>query len=336
MALTGISRIDDMLAGRSTDPIGAGGDAETVGFIQDLLIGHDFRGLPGILGAGRGTFGPHSTDAVRQFQEARNLPATGTVDGRTLETLARTPWARPFACCGYLTLVLDLDFTGLARLVSLTSQFEGAGRFTALNRNTDRAGLSFGLIQWAQKPSRLNELLRAFQAAQPAAFVRILGAGSEADARGLIDHTARPRGGTDDDGRAVDPRFDLIAPPWDARFIAAGNDPDLQRVQIDTAIAAFKNSIARVNAFAPRIQSERGIAFMLDLANQHGDGGAESIFRKVDAPGLSNDDLLTALQQESVARVRAQFGDGAVVQSTLARREAFRKSPALSDQAFVV
>jgi hypothetical protein len=34
--------------------------------------------------------------------------------------------------------------------------------------------------------------------------------------------------------------------------------------------------------------------------------------------------------------VHAQFGDGAVVQSTLARRKAFRKSSALSDQAFVV
>ena len=178
MTLTGISRIDDLLAGRSTDPVGAGGDAETVGFIQDLLIGHDFRGLPGVLGAGRGIFGPHSTDAVRQFQEARNLPATGTVDGR--------------------------------------------------------------------------------------------------------------------------------------------------------------KSITWLHAFAPRIQSERGIAFMLDLANQHGDAGAESIFRKVDAHGLSDDDLLTALQRESVARVHAQSGDGAVVQSTLARREAFRKSSALSDQAFVV
>src|SRR5262245_13675361 len=210
MALTGISRIDDMLAGRSTDPIGAGGDAETVGFIQDLLIGHDFRGLPGVLGAGRGTFGPHSTDAVRQFQEARNLPATGTVDGRTLETLARTPWARPFACCGYLTLVLDLDFTGLARLVSLTSQFEGAGRFTALNRNTDRAGLSFGLIQWAQKPGRLNELLRAFQQRQPQIFVRIFGGGDMGLAQALINHTGKPQGGLDSQGRTTDPRFDLV------------------------------------------------------------------------------------------------------------------------------
>jgi peptidoglycan hydrolase-like protein with peptidoglycan-binding domain len=336
MARTGINRIDDLLAGRPVDPIGAAGDPETVGFIQDLLIGHDVHGLPGVLGAGRGTFGPHTTDAVRQFQEARSLPPTGVVDGATLDRLARAPWAQPFACCGYVTLVLDLDFTGLVRLVSLTSQFEGAGRFTALNRNSDRAGLSFGLIQWAQKPGRLNELLRAFEAAEPAAYGRIFGAGNEADARGLIDHTARPRGGTDDQGRTLDPRFDLIAPPWDARFIAAGSDPALQRVQIDTAIAAFHKSIARLQLFAPRIQSERGIAFMLDLANQHGDAGAESIFRAADAPGVSDQDLLAALQRESVARVRAQFGDGVVVQSTLARREAFRNSPALSDEAFVV
>jgi peptidoglycan hydrolase-like protein with peptidoglycan-binding domain len=336
MARTGVSRIDDLLNGRSADPIGAGGDVETVGFIQDLLIGHDFRGLPGILGAGRGSFGPRTIDAVRQFQQACTLPATGTIDRPTLDALAHRPWTRPFACCGYLTLVLDLEFTGLARLVSLTSQFEGAGRFTALNRNTDKAGLSFGLIQWAQKPGRLNELLRAFQSAQPAAFVRILGGGSEAEARGLIDHTARTRGGTDDAGRTLDPRFDLIAPPWDARFIAAGSDPALQRVQFDTAIAAFRKSIARLQVFAPGIRSERGIAFMVDLANQHGDAGAESIFRKVAAPGLTEENLLAALEQESVARVHAQFGDGPEVESTQGRRRAFRTSPSLSDQALVV
>src|SRR5262249_58776742 len=142
--------------------------------------------------------------------------------GRTLETLARTPWARPFACCGYLTLVLDLDFTGLARLVSLTSQFEGAGRFTALNRNTDRAGLSFGLIQWAQKPGRLNELLRAFQSRQPDLFVQVLAGGDANLAQGLIAHTAKIRGGTDASGATIDPRFDLIDDQWVGRFIEAG------------------------------------------------------------------------------------------------------------------
>src|SRR5689334_8085585 len=110
MVRTGITRIDDLLNGRPTGAIGATSDPETVGFIQDLLIGHNFKGLPGVVGAGRGTFGPQTTEAVRQFQQAATLPATGTVDGPTLSALARAPWTRPFACCGYLALVLDVDF----------------------------------------------------------------------------------------------------------------------------------------------------------------------------------------------------------------------------------
>lgn len=333
---TGIDRIDDLLSDRSGATIDPNADQDAVGFVQDVLLGHDFRSLPGVLGAGRGVFGPHTTDAVRAFQQQSSLNATGTVDGPTLQALVKTPWTRPFACCAYLTVVLDVAYTGMARLVSLTAQFEGMGRFTALNRNSDGAGLSFGLIQWAQKPGRLNELLRAFQAGEPARFVDVLGGGVEETAQLLIEHTAKPRGGTNVHGLTTDPRFDLIAAPWDTRFVAAGHDPALQRVQLRTAIAAFQKSLQRLQAMMPALRSERGIAFLLDVANQHGDAGAESIIRAVQRPGISESDLLAAIQRESVARVRAQFGDGPETDSTAVRRNAFRTSPLLSDQPLAV
>ena len=105
----------------------------------------------------------------------------------------------------------------------------------------------------------------------------------------------------------------------------------LQRVQIALAIAAFERSIALLQTFAPEIRSERGIAFMVDVANQHGDAGAESIFEKVRKPGLTEAELLAAMTEESVARVRTQFGDGAEVESTRARRTAFQTTELLSD-----
>lgn len=72
-------------------------------------------------------------------------------------------------------------------------------------------------------------------------------------------------------------------------------------------------------------RSEREIAFMLDLANQHGDGGAKSI---VQAAGPQ----LLGMENESVKRVAAQFGEGSnEVASTRARRTAFRTSTLLSD-----
>ena len=76
---------------------------------------------------------------------------------------------------------------------------------------------------------------------------------------------------------------------------------------------------------------------MLDVANQHGDGGAKGIFQTVHQaqPNLSGPQLLTALENESVRRVSAQFGNNsAEARATRDRREAFRTTPLLSDAAF--
>jgi peptidoglycan hydrolase-like protein with peptidoglycan-binding domain len=337
MARTGIAQVDALVGGGAAPPLGAANaTAEAVGFIQDLLIGHDFTGIPGPLGTARGTFGPRTTEALRAFQGSRGLPATGAVDALTLQEFVRAPWPRPIACCGDVALVLDVAFTGLARLVSLTSQFEGAGLFAAVNRNTDRAGLSFGLIQWAQKPGRLHELLQMFSDREPALFTQIFGRGDAAVARGLLAHTAALRGGTDAGGHTVDPRFDLVSDDWVARFREAGASPALQRVQLDCASAAFLKSLSRLQLVAPQLHSERAIAFMLDVANQHGDGGAADILRTVQHPAMSQAELLMAVEQESVARVRKQFGDGPEVRSTASRRSAFRTTALLSDEPLAI
>jgi peptidoglycan hydrolase-like protein with peptidoglycan-binding domain len=331
MARTGIAQIDALLAGGGSALTAENSTADTVGFLQDLLIGHDFKGIPGPLEAARGVFGPRTTESIQALQRDRELTVTGAVDAATLRALVQPGWPRPIACCGYVALVLDMTFAGMIRLVSLTSQFEGAGRFAAINRNSDRAGLSFGLIQWAQKPRRLNELVRAFQTRQPSLFVQIFGNGDAALAQQLIAHTAKENGGVDKAGATTDPAFDLIRPPWDERFLTAGRTLELQRVQLDLAVSAFSTSLAHLQTHAPQIHSERGVAFMLDVANQHGDGGAQSILNAVQRPGLSEPELLLAVQQESVARVRAQFGDGPEVTSTTRRREAFRTTALLSD-----
>ena len=192
--------------------------------------------------------------------------------------MVATPSPEPIASRGYLALVLDMAFSGMVRLVGLTALFEGAGRFTALNRNADKAGLSFGLIEWAQKPGRLNELLRAFHDAQPDVFVQILGDGDAALAAGLLAHTAKPRAELDPvehDGPDVRPDGgeleSLARPPAATR--------DLQKVQIRRLSAPLRPPAAQIRAYAPSLRSERSLAFMLrQIANQHGDDGARKIF----------------------------------------------------------
>ena len=153
MARSGIDRIDRLFEGQPAEAIAAG-DAyrEAVGAAQDLLIGHGFKKLPGLLAPDRGRFGPRTTAAVAQFQQDHNLDESGTVDGATLQRLVEVPAVNPLASRPYLTLALDFVFTGMVRLMGLTTAFEGAGLFSALNRNRDRAGLSLG----DRKSTRLN------------------------------------------------------------------------------------------------------------------------------------------------------------------------------------
>jgi peptidoglycan hydrolase-like protein with peptidoglycan-binding domain len=336
MALSGVAKVDQLVADPGAAPIAAGeADRVAVGVVQDLLLGHGFTQLPGVLGVGRGVFGQKTSAAVTSFQEAQGLPATGAVDGPTLAALIAVPATRPIASLAYLTLVLEVAFLGMTRLMSLTSQFEGVGRFTARNRNTDRAGLSFGLIQWAQRPGRLTELLTAFQQRQAAAFAAAFGDGDAGLAARLLQHCAPPSFGVDKIGQTTHPEFDLVSEPWLGRFEAAGLDRDLQRVQVDLAVSDFQSSFQKLQGYAPALASERAVAFMLDLANQFGDTGARRIYEEVCQPGMSESDLLSAIADESVARVQAQFGDGPETDSTSSRREAFRTTPLLTDAPFV-
>ena len=145
------------------------------------------------------------------------------MDASTVRTLVTVPAVSAIASQVYVACVLDLEFTGLLRLATVTMQLEGGGYFGASNWNTDRCGLSFGLIQWAQRPGRLHELLAAFDRADPNRFASIFGAGDRDLAEGLLAHTARPNGGVDPaTGRAVDSRFEMTIQPWRDRWRAAG------------------------------------------------------------------------------------------------------------------
>jgi len=336
MAKTVIARIDDLLADKpGTKPLARGDpDTAAVAVLQDLLIGHCAH-LPDIGDSDRGIFGPKTEASLQAFQAHQSLSASGQLDAKTLSVLVATPAPSPIAAQGYLELVLGILWAGFARVVGITAQFEAAGRFTALNRNSDRAGLSFGIIQWAQRPGRLDGLLRAFELAAPARFVDVFGGGDGAVASGLLTHTAKMKGGVDAYGRTTDPEFDLVNDAWSARFVEAGRDQTWQKGQVTEAITAFRESCKVIRACAPVGRSERAVAFLLDVANQHGNGGLQNICATCGAPGLSEAALLSAVQRESVRRLKAQFGDvSAEARATELRRETFRTTPMLSDAAF--
>jgi hypothetical protein len=332
MALCGISRIDDLNTGAAAaNPIGLGDpDKESVGAIQDLLTGQGQKGLPNLLSPDYGTFGPLTSVAVQSFRAQQSLPAENQVDVQTLQALVQSTPTAPIASRGYLTLALNFTYSGLAKILSVVAQMEGAGKFGALNLNTDKAGLSFGLIQWSQKPGRLAEILTSFIAASEADFVRILGEGDADIASGLITHTQRHSGGVDPaTGVTTDAAFDLISEVWAGRFCASALWVPFQKVQVETALRDFRSSLAETEKYAPRLNSERAVAFMLDLANQFGNGGARSIYEAVWQDGMAVPDVLQAMAKESVHRIQDPWKAG-----TQARRQHFLTTDFLSDDAF--
>lgn len=335
MAKTQIRRIDELLGAAAGIPaiVPNDGDEAAVGAVQELLRSHGYTRLPDMRNPSYGKFGPLTAQCVAACRADAGLDGAPRVDRPLLDYLLRRDPPVPIASRTYLAYALDLEYTPLLGAVAVCALCESGGRFACLNLNTDKCGLSFGIIQWAQRPGRLHGILAAFRRADPAAMREI--AGSEAALDGLLAHTAKPNGGVNPaTGETLDARFDLIREPWKSRFERMGKTRSLQKAQVEDALAAFRASLDRLQAEAPGIGTERGYAFLLDLANQHGDGGARSILRTVTRPGMGETQLLESMERESVRRVAAQYGPAsAEAASTANRRKWFRTVPWLSDAA---
>jgi len=331
-ARCGIARIDQLFAGAAREPITAEeSDRMAIGAVQDLLTGLGSKGLPTVLSADYGVFGSKTVAAVAWFRGQQGLDGAPEITGDLLRKMVAAPAPDPRGSTVYLALALGLPPSGMQRIVSLVSQMEGAGKFAALNRNTDRAGLSFGLIQWAQKPGRLAGLLAMMAEADRDQFAAIFGGGDPATADGLIAHCRKPFGGVDPKiGDTVNPSFDLVQDPWVSRFRQAALTQRFQQVQVQAALAAFNASYAALGRLAPGLRSERAVAFMLDVANQFGDGGTAKVYIDVHRDGMSETELIEAIADETVERMPDALQAG-----VRARRDHFLKTDLLTDDPFV-
>jgi len=329
---SGITRIDGLLSGGSPALTTTNQDVQGVGAVQDLLSGQGFRGLPGLLSPVYGKFGPKTVECVRQFQRNRTIPETGSVDKTTLEQLVGTPATDPRLSQVYTTLVLGFPYKGMQRVLGLTAIMEGLGKFGSLNLNADKAGLSFGIIQWAQRPKRLIDILEAFSKADASKYVSIFGSGSEATAAALLAHVRKLNGGVDPKtGLTTDMAFDLTSPQWVARFQAAAIDRQYQQIQIKVALAAFQRSMEEMRKYASDLKTERTVAFLLDVANQCGDGGLRQMYQSAANTGATGMDLLEVIADETIERVAPNLQAGVRM-----RRDNFLTTPFLADEPFMV
>lgn len=330
-AQSGIPRIDRLFLDGAEPLITAHEtDANAIGAVQDLLTGLGFAGLPTLLSTAYGVPGPKTLAAIGSFRQQNQLGDGTDLDAATLHKMVSTPAKDPRASTAYMALVLGFEATNMQKILSMVSQMEGAGKFAALNLNTDRAGLSFGVLQWAQRPGRLPELLNGMCAADRDQFVTVFGSGDSSIADGLIVHCLKPSGGVDPStGHTLNPSFDLVAEPWVSRFRQAALIARFQQVQIQLAFSCFQKSYAALQRFAADLCSERAVAFMIDVANQFGDGGAAKLYADVYQPGMTEPELLEEIANLTVERVGDAFKAG-----VRARRDQYLHTSLLNDQPF--
>jgi hypothetical protein len=135
----------------------------------------------------------------------------------------------------------------------------------ATNLNTDGVGLSFGIVQWAQKAGSLGKLLKAMQAKDPSTFARIFGPASEE----LIAVT-----NSTDLNRRMAPVGGVVLwqEPWVSRFKQAATHQPFVDVQWDMASTGGHMQGAEQIARVLNTKTPRAMVLFFDRTNHQGPG----------------------------------------------------------------
>ena len=193
---------------------------------------------------------------------------------------------------------LEAGMDWMDRVLARVSKHEG--RHDSLNLNYDGAGLSFGIIQWAQKPGSLGVLLAEMQRTDPARFATTFGQ----DWPALLQTTAA--GSLAPVGGQV-----LWREPWVSRFQAAGRDPVFVAVQNRLAKNGehFQGAIEAARELG--VATERSLALLYDTSVQQGPAFAKRLARRVraritggGAAAVSYPELLATYAQLAPAHFR--------------------------------
>ena len=196
------------------------------------------------------------------------------------------------------------------RVAGVVIGTESGGSYSAQNRNTDGAGLSFGILQWTQKSGSLGKILQRLHRTDPDAFSRIFGSDSAALLATTSAGSAAGRMAAV--GGAV-----LWQAPWTARFQAAGQHEPFQAAQWAELFEGTHWQGAMKAATVLEVHTERAYALCFDRAVQQGPAAAvqiaEQLRARLTANGaaqVSYSALLAAYAQLAAARFQRVDGPG--------------------------
>lgn len=204
-------------------------------------------------------FGPGVEAAVKAFQQAKGLPASGIVDEATSAALFADPSPALAAVKGK-----PLAF----RCLALTAGFEtGTGVpdcFCGLAGSFDGQGISFGVLQWNFGQGTLQPLLSGLNRDHPQVVRTAFGTSYDAFAgvlgQGKADQMAWA--GTIQDAKH------RVQEPWKSAFRALGKTAECQDAQVAGAADRFRRAVEMCKEYG--LFSERGAALMFDIVVQNG------------------------------------------------------------------
>ncbi|MCE9553058.1 MAG: peptidoglycan-binding protein [Planctomycetes bacterium] len=327
MADIGISRLDQLYDGMAgAAPITAADSGEIVGVVQELLRNHGLRKVPGakhVTGTAVpsdpaaepfGAFGKYTKRAVGFFQDKHGLSKQNppVVDAVTLRRLIQ---ASPGTVCvgrAYLTRRLEIADAVICRVLTLISSWEehaATGGFCNWKpqdaADKPQTGLSFGILQWTHGSARLGTLLEDFE--QNAALFSSCFGYSGQDATAMVNHAKGGEAVLKANGDPVSTSMDKFnfqkRVPWKAKFVTAGSSTAYQVKQVERALADLRAIHTSKKAVWTKITSQRGWGFMLDFANQFGEGGANTKYTNAVTalPAGSEDYILQHIESANPA-----------------------------------
>jgi peptidoglycan hydrolase-like protein with peptidoglycan-binding domain len=230
-----------------------------------------------------GKFGDATVKALKAFQTARQLAATGEVDAATWQALTGEP----------VPPVRD-------RALGVTGSFEGHD-FTLAQGNFDGAGITWGIIGFNLKSGSLKKVVQEIEKSHPDRVRQAFG--SKADQLLEVLKGTIAQQIAFGDGISLTSNKARLAEPWRSAFATFGEFPEVQAVQLALADSGyFQPALKTAKGFG--LATELGHALAFDIHVQNGSINAaarEQIQKELAAQPVRTEQDLRVIIANAVA-----------------------------------
>jgi hypothetical protein len=195
-----------------------------------------------------GVYGGDTQTALREWQSAHHVAATGSVDVDTWTGVMQEP----------IPAIFD-------RSLQITAAFEGHG-FTKLEGNFDGAGLTWGIIGFTWSNNQLQEILRTIRAEAPAVYTESFGPLAAQLEEVLAQNQAAQMAFANEITSPPDSAG--VLSEWKEAFARLGASPEVQSIQMRAVKPAWDTAGQYFQRYG--LSSELSMALCFDIAVQIG------------------------------------------------------------------